>query len=133
LRRQKHLNVDMACIAKSKGWGVGSRGMGSRSDTHPEAAIAFRAIDRPLQADHDPAMHFKILGEIPKPKPSLPVPVFGRSQDCDESTGVAAGVNAKALPVYDYLMARSIWLSYTGTKRPGSVARNSRSRTCFEA
>lgn len=44
----------------------------------------------------------------------------------------AAGANAKALPAYDYPMARSTLPSYTGTKLPVSDARNSKSSTCFE-
>jgi len=44
-----------------------------------------------------------------------------------------AGVNAKALPAYDYPMAQPTSLSYTGTKPPGSDARNSRSSSYFEA
>src|SRR5450432_2712808 len=48
------------------------------------------------------------------------------------SRDAAAGANAKALPAYDYPMARSTLLSYTGTKLPVSDARNSKSSTCFE-
>jgi hypothetical protein len=55
-----------------------------------------------------------------------------KSRDCDESMDAAAGANAKALPAYDYPMARSTLLSYTGTKLPGSDARNSKSSTRFE-
>jgi hypothetical protein len=44
----------------------------------------------------------------------------------------AAGANAKVSLACDYLMARSAWLSYTGTKRLGSAAKNSKSSTCFE-
>ena len=47
--------------------------------------------------------------------------------------GRAAGANAKALPACDYPMDRSMWLSYTGTRRPGSDAKSLRSSTCFEA
>src|SRR5205807_10425239 len=71
--------------------------------------------------------------KFPASKPSRPDPVFARSPDCDESMDEAAGASAKALPAYDYPMARPTWLSYTGTRRLGSVARNSKSSTCFEA
>src|ERR1700704_5579654 len=70
--------------------------------------------------------------KFPTSKPSPPAPVFARSRDCDESMDAAVGVNAKALLSYDYPMAQPASLSYTGTRQPGSDARNSRSSTCFE-
>ena len=78
-------------------------------------------------------MRFEILGEISG------IETFATGSGIREIArlrriyGRAAGANARASPAYDYPMARSAWLSYTGTKPPGSDARNSRSSTCFEA
>jgi hypothetical protein len=74
----------------------------------------------------------RFLVKSPALKLSPPGPVFAKSGDCDESMDAAAGANAKALPAYDYPMARSTLLSYTGTKLPGSDARNSKSSTSLE-
>jgi hypothetical protein len=45
---------------------------------------------------------------------------------------VGDGANAKALPGFDYPMAGSTLLRYTGMKRPGLGEENSRSNTCSE-
>jgi hypothetical protein len=44
-----------------------------------------------------------------------------------------AGVSVKELPGFASPMALSIWLNYTGMKRPESDARNSKSSICSEA
>jgi hypothetical protein len=77
-------------------------------------------------------MRFEILGESPTSKLSPPGPESGRLRDCGEFTGVAAGENERALPVYDYSMAQSAPLSYIGMRPQGSAKRNSRSSTCFD-
>jgi len=72
-------------------------------------------------------MRFEILGEISDIEAFATASGIREIARCGEFTDVAAGANAKALPACDYLMARPIWLSYMGTKPPGSGARNSRS------
>jgi hypothetical protein len=77
-------------------------------------------------------MRFEIFGEISDIETFATGPAFARSRDFNESMDAAARANARALPACDYPMARSVSLSYTGTRPPGSDAKNSRSRTCFE-
>jgi hypothetical protein len=77
-------------------------------------------------------MRFEILGEISD------IETFATASGIREIArlrriyGRGAGANAKALLGCDYPMARSIWLSYIGTRPPGSDAKNSRSSIWFE-
>jgi hypothetical protein len=90
------------------------------------------AIDPAGQARQVPAMRFEILGEISG------IETFATGSGIREIArlrriyGRGRWRKRKGIARVKYPMARSMWLSYTGMRRPGSVARNSRSSTCFE-
>jgi hypothetical protein len=77
-------------------------------------------------------MHFEILSEISD------IETFATGSGIREIArlrriyGRGRWRKRKGVARVRYLMARSAWLSYTGTKRLGSVAKNSKSSACFE-
>jgi hypothetical protein len=77
-------------------------------------------------------MQFEILGEISA------IETFARGSGIRELArlrrvyGHGRWRKRKGSLRFGYPMALSTSLKYTGTKRPASVARNSRSNTCFE-
>jgi hypothetical protein len=78
-------------------------------------------------------MHFDILGTISQ------VETFATGSGIREITrlrrlyGRGRWRSARASPAFDWPMARSISLKYTGMKPPASGGRNSRSSTYFDA
>jgi len=77
-------------------------------------------------------MHFEILGAISQVETFASGSGIREIADCEGCTAVVVGASARASPVFDWPMARSIWLKYTGTKPPASVGGNSRSSICFD-
>lgn len=72
-------------------------------------------------------MTFDVIGSILILRRLQAARPYAKSAACGKCMAGADGENARAWRAFDWLMAPSSWLSYTGTKLPESAARNSRS------